>query len=87
MVREFLFWSGKVMEFSVANPIGTRCLGWKMCGIPRCQPYRHAVFGLENVCNSALPTLSAHGVWVGNATHTPPWQNEFSQFPRVTVHC
>ena len=37
-------------------------------GIPRCQPYQHTVFGLENVWNSALPTLSVCGVWVGNAT-------------------
>lgn len=51
MVREFLFWAGKGMEFRVANPISTRCLGWKMCGIPRCQPYRYAVFGL-----ATLPT-------------------------------
>lgn len=82
MVREFLFWAS-----------------------PKKMWERKTEFGLENVWNSALPTLSEFGVWAGKGMEFSvanpistrclgwqryphaPWQNEFSQFPRVNVHC
>ncbi len=74
MVREFLFGrspkrngvgkgKGVVRFFRVANPLGTRCLGWQRYSqshhfailsrrqlvFPRCQPSQHAVFGLATL--------------------------------------